>query len=402
VRLGSSIEQCHNLHDVRAAARRRLPRPLFDFVDGGADDEVTLRRNRHAFSEITFRPRMAVDVPDPSLETTVVGSEIAVPVLLAPCGLTRAVHPDGEAGVARAAEACGTIAVLSTASGTRLETVAAASAASAQWFQLYFFGGRAGAADLVRRAQAAGFTTLVVTVDSAVAGNRERDVRNRLQHTLGLNLTGAVAMGPHLLRHPRWFYGFARDGFPLGMANLSEQPSGGMDPKHIATTHALTQPTWVDVEWVRRLWPGAMLVKGVTTAADARRAVDLGADGVVVSNHGGRQLDGLPASIWSLREVVDELGAGAEVLLDSGIRRGSDIAKALAVGARAVLIGRPYVFGLAVDGAAGVAHVIEILSAELRRTLRLLGCAAVADLDRSWLELPSVDHGIEAVRAWNP
>lgn len=381
--------RCHNVSDVRRAAKRALPRPLFDFVDGSADDEQTMNANRSAFSSVTFRPRMAVDVPNPDLSTTVVGSSLALPILLAPCGMIRSVHPDAEPGVARAAASRGTVSILSSAAGTSLETVAKSTPGTSHWFQLYFLGGRSGALDLMRRAADAGFTTLVVTVDTPMPGNRERDVRNGLSQKLGVNLASARSMGPHIARHPRWFYGFLRDGLPLSFGNMPAS-TAGITPLLATTMLQVAQPSWEDIAWARREWNGPLLVKGLTTGDDARRALEGGADGVIVSNHGGRQLDGLPASLYSLIEVVEELQGEAELLLDGGIRRGSDVAKALALGATAVIVGRPYVYGLAIGGQSGVDRVLEILATELSRTLRLLGCPSVRQLDSSWVDGPSV------------
>jgi isopentenyl diphosphate isomerase/L-lactate dehydrogenase-like FMN-dependent dehydrogenase len=363
-----------------------LPRVLFDYIDGGADDEVTLRENRRAFEDLTFRPRQATYVR-PNLATTVLGEGIGFPVLLAPCGQARLAHPDGEIGAARAAVAAGTVSVVSAAAGTTLEDVAG-GAGGPCWFQLYFMRGRDGAEVLVQRAQDAGYTVLVVTVDTAVVGNRERDIRNGVVLPMRANTRNALRFAPQLLSHPRWFARFARDGLPFEIPNARHLGPGGSatPPAGIDTALITAPPTWTDIAWLREQWRGPLVVKGVLTGDDARRAVDVGAQAVVVSNHGGRQLDGAPATIRVLPETARAVGADAEVLLDGGIQRGTDVAKALALGARAVLVGRAYLYGLAVGGEAGVRQVLKVLRAELERTLRLIGCASVADLDASWVD----------------
>ncbi len=378
--------------DARRRARRVLPRVVFDFVDGGADDEITMRENRRAFEAVTFRPRTAVHVR-PDLKTTVVGTPVAFPVLCAPCGFVRIVHPDGETAVAREAAAAGTVSIVSTAAGTSLEDVAAGAGPSAdgesrRWFQLYFMGGRAGAEALVERAQRAGYGALVVTVDTATVGNRERDTRNGVQLPLGIDARNAWHFGPQLALHPRWTARFVRDGMRLDFPNsVHLGPGGTAVPKDEAAKAMMTAPPkWSDVEWIRAQWQGPLIVKGLLTGDDARRAVDLGADAVVVSNHGGRQLDGAPATLRVLPEVVAAVGADAEVLVDGGVQRGTDVVKALALGARAVLIGRAYLYGLAVEGGAGVGRVLGILRRDLDRTLRLLGCPSVTALDGSWID----------------
>ncbi len=380
-----------NVADARRRARRVLPRVVFDYVDGGADDEVTLAANEAAFKELAFCPRAAVDAGEPSLATAVLGTPVALPVLLAPCGLVRLLHPDAAAGAARAAAAAGTISVLSTVAGVPMEEVAAASAGP-KWFQLYASGGREEAAELMDRASAAGFEALVVTVDTPALGNRERDLRNGVTPPLRLDAHTAVALGPQVLARPRWALRMATDGVSMlhrppppqaGRRGLSAAGSGLGAAGAVAM---LASPfTWSDVTWMRGRWSGPLVVKGVLSAADARQAVEAGADAVIVSNHGGRQLDGAPATIAVLPEVVDAVGSQAEVLVDGGVRRGSDVVKAVSLGAQAVLVGRPYLYGLAVGGGRGVEEVLAVLRRELARTLRLLGCPSVADLDPSYV-----------------
>lgn len=375
-----------SVEDVRRKARRRTPKMVFDYVDGGARAELTMRANRDAFDEIVFRPRMAVRVADPDLSTTVLGERVALPVLLAPCGGLRAVHPHGESGAARAAHRAGTVFCLSSAAGTSIEQVAQ-DAPGSRWFQLYFLGGRAGAERLVDRAAAAGYRTLVVTVDTAVAGVRERDVRNGMTAGPYVNARNIARFAPHVAVRPRWLWNFARDGFSVDLANAAALGPGGapMTPLEASGGMYAEPPTWDDMRWLRERWTGPLVVKGIVTAEDARLAVDLGADAVVVSNHGGRQLDGAPATARALPEVVDAVADRAEVLLDSGVRRGTDVMKAVALGARAVMIGRAFVYGLAAGGEPGVDAVLELLREEMRNSMQLLGCDAVGALDTSWL-----------------
>jgi L-lactate dehydrogenase (cytochrome) len=375
-----------NVDDVREAARRTMPKMVFDYVDGGSGSELTMRANREAFDEVVFRPRMAVPVLDPDLTTTVLGIPLAMPVLLSPCGGLRAMHPDGEAGVARAAHRAGVTFALSTAAGTSIEDVAAASDGPLL-FQLYFLGGRAGAERLIDRAEHAGFRGLVVTVDTNVAGTRARDVRNGMTAGPYVNARNIVRFAPQVATRPGWLLRFVRDGMNVELANTKALGPGGspMDPTDAHMAMFAEPPTWSDIEWIRERWRAPLAVKGVLTADDARRAADLGADAVIVSNHGGRQLDGAPATMRALPEVVDAVGDRVEVLLDSGARRGSDVVRALAVGARAVMFGRAYVYGLGAGGEAGVDTVLRLLRDDLRNTMQLLGCDSVRTLDRGWL-----------------
>lgn len=376
-----------NVDDARRRARCRLPRAVFDFVDGGAEDELTMADNRRAFEDVRFRPRMAVEVPAGVLATELLGTPLEVPILFAPCGLMGAVRPDAEPTLARAAEQVGTIAAFSTYSNTTLEQIAAASSAP-KWFQLYFLGGRSGAEHLVDRAQAAGYHALVVTVDTNVTGSRERDLRNRVSYPVRVGWREAIRFGPQVAVRPAWLYRLARAGFQLRLANEVPPPGDVADdavPAGRPGSLFEATPTWADLGWIRDRWHGPIVIKGILTGDDARRAVDAGADAVVVSNHGGRQLDGVPGTLRVLPEVARAVGDDVEVLLDGGVRRGSDVAKALSLGARAVLIGRPYLYGLAAAGERGVSRVVEVLTEELTRTLQLLGCPSVTELGPQWL-----------------
>lgn len=372
-----------NVDAARRAARRGLPRVVFDYVDGGSGDERTLADNRRAFTEVMLRPRAGFPPGQPDLATTVLGTPLNHPVLLAPCGMMGTVHPDGEAAVARVAERQGTIAVFSTYSSQTLESIAAASAGP-KWFQLYFLGGRPGAEWLIDRAVRSEYDALVVTLDTNVPATRERDVRNGVRFPILLNVSTAARFGPQALLRPRWLARFARAGFPLEIANA--RPVAGDSPRLDQSTTLLdSAPGWDDLAWIRDRWGGRLVVKGLLTADDTRRAIDAGADAVVVSNHGGRQLDGVPGTLRALPDVVAAAGDRVEVLLDSGVRRGSDVVKALALGARAVLVGRPYLYGLGAAGEAGVERILDLFAAEIVETLQLLGCASVRDLDPTWL-----------------
>src|SRR6266498_2124622 len=377
-----------NIEDLRRAAKRRLPRVVFDYIDGGAEDERTLRANCHAFEEVTFRPRCAVATPACDLRVSVLGRSLSMPLILAPVGSSRLMYPRGEEAAASAAGAAGIAYALSTLSGCRLEDVAAASKGTV-WYQLYLVGGRDCALSAIERAKAAGFSTLVVTIDTPVAGMRERDLRNGVKELLSGNLASMLPFVIQLLTKPRWLAGFLADGGLMKFPNVVLPGKGPM--LYADVTAALEQSvvTWEDLKWIRQAWSGPIVIKGIHTGDDARRAVDAGADALVVSNHGGRQLDGVAPSLRMLPEVLAAVGDRFEVLLDGGIRCGSDIVKALCLGARAVLVGRAYAYGLGAAGEAGVVRAIEILRADLVRTLKLLGCASIAELDRSYVDVPA-------------
>jgi len=377
-----------NIADLRRAAERRLPRVVFDYVDGGADGEITLRENCRAFEEVTFRPRNAVAVSGCDLRTMVLGADLSMPFLLAPVGFSRLICPRGEVCGARAAAKAGVGFTLTTISGCRLEDVAAACAGP-RWYQLYLVGGREAAEGALDRARAAGFSVLAITIDTGTFGMRERDVRNGAGALMSRNQLAKVAFLPQLLMHPAWLTGFLMDGRMLELPNVIVPGRGPLPLSETQASLARSVVTWADLQWIRRAWAGPIVVKGVLTGDDAKRSLDEGAAGVIVSNHGGRQLDGVAASLRALPEVVKAVGDRAEVLMDGGIRRGSDIVKALCLGARAVLIGRAYAYGLGAAGEAGVARAIAILRADLQRTLALLGCESIAELNRSYVDVPA-------------
>ena len=384
----SRLSSVVNVSDLRRLARRRLPPVVFDYIDGGAEDEITLRANEQSFRDVVFRPRQCVAAtPDVDLRVTVLGTTLALPFLLAPIGFCRMFWPRGEAVAAREAHHAGTAYILSTFSGLRLEDVRGETTGPL-WYQLYVPGGRAVAEAVLARAKAAGYSVLVVTIDTPISGMRERDVRRGA----GPLLKGQFAASlPHLWQfptHPAWVLGYVRDGAPRVFPNVELPGVGPMPCGDTSVLLAQTNVTWKDLAWIRDAWRGPIVVKGVHTADVARQAADAGADAVVVSNHGGRQLDGVAASLRALPEVVAAVGDRVEVLMDGGIRRGADIVKARSLGARAVLIGRAYAWALGAAGGPGVRKAIEILKTDLVRTLRLLGCGSFDAIDRSLVDLP--------------
>jgi isopentenyl diphosphate isomerase/L-lactate dehydrogenase-like FMN-dependent dehydrogenase len=379
--------QVVSIPDLRPIARRRLPRVVFDYLDGGAEGEFTLRENCRAFEDVTFRPRHAVSVPACSLSVRVLDFDLSVPFILAPVGYSRLMHPEGEIGAARCAGAAGTAYILSTISGHRLENVKAASKGPV-WYQLYLMGGRGAAEGSIARARAAGFSALVVTIDTAVSGMRERDLRNGMKELMSGSAFSKIPFLPQILTRPGWLLRFLLDGGVPDLPNVVIPGQGPMPMIDVAAALASSTVTWQDLRWIREAWSGPLIIKGVLTGEDARRAIDEGASAIVVSNHGGRQLDCVPASLEVLPEIVAAVNGQVEVLMDGGVRRGTDVVKAICLGARAVLIGRAYAYGLAAGGPEGVARAIEILRGEVERALKLLGCPSVSALDRSYLNVP--------------
>ena len=375
-----------NIADLRLAAKRRLPRAVFDYIDGGAETEWTMRENSRVFDDVILRPRSGVATYQCDLSTTVLGEKIALPFILAPVGSTRMFYPRGEEVAARVAGEAGTIYTLSTLAGCGVADVKAATTGPV-WYQLYIIGGRDVAIAGIERAKNAGCSALAVTIDTPVVGMRERDVRNGVRELVSKK---PLAMFPHVfqfLARPRWLAAYLRDGGLMKFPNivLKDGPMPYADVG-AALEHAMV--SWDDFAWIREAWKGPIIAKGVHTADDARRAIDHGAQAVIVSNHGGRQLDGVAPSLRVLPEVLDAAKGQIEVLFDSGIRRGSDVVKTLALGARAVLIGRAYAYGLGAAGGAGVKRAIDILRADILRTMKLLGIASVHDLDRSLIDFP--------------
>jgi isopentenyl diphosphate isomerase/L-lactate dehydrogenase-like FMN-dependent dehydrogenase len=377
-----------DIGDLRRLAKRRLPRAVFDYIDGGADAEYTLRENCRVYDDVILRPRNAVAIPQCDLHVTVLGTRLALPFLLAPVGSSRMFYPRGEEAAARAAGAAGTAYILSTLSGCRLEDVKAATSGPA-WYQLYLVGGRDVAHAAIARARTAGYSTLAVTIDTAVSGLRARDARNGTKELLSSSVMSKFPFLPQFLARPRWLAGFLGDGGLMSFPNVVLPGQGPMPYADVAAALEQSTVSWPDLRWIRDAWPGPIAIKGVLTGDDARRAIDHGAEAIVVSNHGGRQLDGVAATLRALPEVVSAANGRVEVLFDGGVRRGTDIVKALCLGARAVLCGRAYAYGLGAAGQAGVTRAIDILRADLIRALKLLGCASVSLLDSSYVDAPS-------------
>jgi L-lactate dehydrogenase (cytochrome) len=376
------VQRCGTIAELRAAAQRGVPRVMFDFVDGAANDEVTSRRNREDFAGLEIVPRVLVDVSGVDIRTTVLGHPIDVPLLGAPMGLNGLVHHHGEAGIARAMHDAGTVHALAAMASYSIEEIAA-EAPGPTWLQMYIWRDRGLVRELVERARAVGFLALVVTVDVPRAAGRDRDRRNGFALPPRVTLR-SLAGG---MIRPRWSAQFIRHP-RMTTASIVGHGGGTDDPVGItAYVNGQFDPTadWDDLAWFRELWEGPLVVKGILGAADARRAVSAGADAVIVSNHGGRQLDHAPSTIRALGPIVDAIGSDAEVYLDGGVRRGSDVLKAVALGARACMIGRPLVYGLGAGGEAGARRAVAILEQELRTAMALAGCPSLAMADRSQL-----------------
>lgn len=369
-----------SVSDYRLLAQRRLPRPFFDYIDGGAYNELTLAANRNDLDVLKLHQRVLRGASQIDTSAVVLGERLAQPVILGPVGLAGLYARRGEVQAARAAKAAGVPFCLSTVSICSIEEVSAAGTAPF-WFQLYVIRDRGYAAELLARARAAGCTTLVFTVDLPVFATRYRDVRNGM--TGGAGLADRLAKAWEIARHTGWLLDVPLGGKPLTFGNLAKAvPSARSLEAMKGWVDAQFDPaiTWRDLGWLREQWPGNIVIKGVLDVDDARAAADIGASGVVVSNHGGRQLDGAPSAISVLPRVVDAVGGRLEVLMDGGIRSGQDVAKALALGAKAVLLGRPWAYGLAARGEQGVAEVLAILRRELAVTMTLLGVERVAQI----------------------
>lgn len=365
------LARAQDVADLRALSRRRTPRAVFDYVDGGAEDEVSLRRAREAFRRVEFSPRVLRDVSAVDTATTVLGRPASLPLVLAPTGFTRMMQHEGEVAVARAAAAAGVPYTLSTMGTTSLEDLAAAVPEGRNWFQLYLWKDRDASRELVARAARAGYDTLVLTVDTPVAGARRRDVRNGL--TIPPALTARTVAD--MARHPSWWLNVLTTP-PLAFASL--RTWNGTVAELVG--HMFDPSADVgDLSWLRGEWSGSLVVKGVQTVEDARMVVDAGADAVVVSNHGGRQLDRAPTPLEVLPAVVDAVGDRAEVLLDTGVTSGADVIAAAAMGATACMVGRAYLYGLMAGGQRGVARALQIMQSEATRTMQLLGARTVAE-----------------------
>ena len=386
------LRRAANVADLRTIARRRLPGGVFDYIDGGAEDEVTLAANVAAFRSTEFRPRVLRPVGDLDPSTTLLGRPLPFPLVLAPTGFGRIAHPDGELAVARAAARAGIPFTLSTLATRSIEEVASVSDGP-KWFQVYVWRDRGLVKEMIARAEASGFEALVLTIDTAVFGRRERDVRRgfALPPTIGLGtlLDGAL--------HPGWTWDFVR-AEPIRFANVAQSPGAGSsvgdgtDPVSLSDyINAQFDPdlSWHDLEWIASVWDGPIVLKGIQTVEDAVIAADSGVAAIALSNHGGRQLDTGPATLDLVAPVADAVGGRVEIICDGGIRRGSDIVKAVALGANASMAGRAYLYGLSVAGERGVDHVLGLLLADVRRTMALLGCTRVEDLSPELVRRPS-------------
>jgi L-lactate dehydrogenase (cytochrome) len=374
--------------DIRLLARRRLPKVVFDFIEGGAGGEETMRANRDAFEQVKLRPRQGNAPPATDLTACVLGDTVRMPVLVSCCGAALFIHPDGELGVARASARAGTVYVVPHLGGTRCEDVRQASDGPL-WYQIYHYGGREVAQSAVKRAWNAGYRTLVVNVDNGRT-LRERDARNGMAQLVSANPFGALPQFIKLLARPGWVLRFLRTRGPKLAPNAVLPDGRPMNAQDVvrASTREDSSFRWEDFPWLREIWPGTLVAKGILTAADAHKAVQAGCTGIIVSNHGGKTVDGLEATLRVLPEIVAAVPKDVSVLLDGGVRRGIDVIKALCLGARAVLIGRPYMFGLSC-GEPGVSRVLELLEDDLRKSLKTLGCASIAQLGEEFVRIPA-------------
>lgn len=372
------------VEDLRGISRRRLPRGVFDYIDGGAEDELTMTANSSVYHRLTFSPRVLRDVSQVDIFSSLLGRKLTYPLVLAPTGFTRIAHPDGELAVARAAKRAGLPYALSTLGTRSIEEVAQVGS-DRLWFQVYTWRDRDLVADLVKRAANSGYEALCLTVDTAVLGRRERDVRRgfTLPPKIGLStlLDGVV--------HPGWSWAFLTSE-PIVFANVAGNASVGDGSDAISLADYVGSQfdpamSWDDVDWLRDRWDGPLVLKGIQSVDDARNAADRGVDAIAISNHGGRQLDSAPATLDLLPSVVEAVGGQTEIICDGGVRRGGDIVKALALGASAVMAGRPYLYGLGAAGEAGVDQVLTNFASEMERTMALIGCTTVADLGPEYI-----------------
>ena len=374
-----------SVDDMRRMSKRRLPRGVFDYIDGGAEDERTLRANCEAFASVKFRPRVLRGVADIDVSGQILGAKTSFPFVMAPTGFTRIADPQGELAVARAAQRAGVPYTLSTLATRSIEEVRRAAPLARLWFQVYAWRDRALVADMVRRAAAADYEALVLTVDTAVFGRRERDLRR------GFSLPPKIGPGTFVdgLAHPEWTISFLRSE-PIRFANvIGAEVGDGSSPVDLAgyiNSQFESGLSWSDVEWLRSLWSGPLIIKGIQSVDDARIAADVGVEAIALSNHGGRQLDDSPAIFPLVAPVADAVAGKLEIICDGGVRRGSDIVKAVAAGATACMGGRAYLYALGAAGEAGVDQLLTTWSEDIRRTLALVGVSSFDELDRSFLD----------------
>jgi L-lactate dehydrogenase (cytochrome) len=373
-----NLDTVFNVEDLRKIAKRKLPKPLFNYIDGGADDETNVRGNIHAFEGTRLVPEYLVDVADIDLSTKVLGREISMPLFLAPTGMTRLFHHDGETAVSKAAAAAGTYYCLSTVGATSIEDVAAACSGPKN-FQIYVMKDRSLTREFIQRCKDANYDSLTLTVDLPRAGNRERELRYGFSMPPKLNLAGMAGFAAK----PGWVYN-ALTHPKVILANVAHKISAGSSQSTSLIEYITNQfdpsVTWDDLEWMVSEWGGPFAIKGILSASDARKAVNCGVSAIMVSNHGGRQLDGTLSAFEALGPIVDEVGGECEIICDGGIRRGTHVLKALARGATACSMGRPYLFGLAAGGQAGVSKTLELLRTEIERDMGLLGCRSIGEV----------------------
>jgi L-lactate dehydrogenase (cytochrome) len=376
----TGLSDCHSFADFERAARRRLPRPLLDYIAGGADDESTLRRNTEAFDRYILAPRYATGVDTIDLTMRVLGCDLKWPLILAPTGMNRMFHPDGELAVAEEAARHGIGFTLSTMATTSIEEIAAA-ASGPKIFQLYLMADEAMNFDMIDRCKAAGYDAICITIDTIAAGNRERDLRSGLTVPPRLQMASLVSF----LAHPGWCLRYLTGG-NFSLPNVAVGESGDISTLAAFFAEKMEKNiTWDAISRVAKHWNGPFAIKGIQCAEDALKAADSGATAVIISNHGGRQLDGADATINLLADIVDQVDGKLEIIADGGFRRGSHIIKALAMGATACMTGRPYLYGLSSFGRPGVARVLNLLYGEVCRTMALIGCESLTDLDRSFI-----------------
>ena len=386
------LDQCHNIDDLRRLAERRLPAPMFHYIDGGADDERTLRRNSSAFADYELIPEVLRDVSVIDTSHRLFGQQLALPFFLAPTGMSRLFHHERELGVARAGEKFGTLYSLSTMGTTSIEDVAAA-ASCPKMFQVYILKDRGLTSEFVTRCKEAKFEVLCLTVDMAMAGNRERDLRT------GMVMPPKFGLGSlwSFATHPHWSINFLLNP-DFKLANVAHRVdalgNGAMGLIDYVNSQFDRTVTWKDVEWLRDQWDGPLVIKGVLSPDDAASAAKVGADAIMISNHGGRQLDGSPAPVDLVRPFRDRVGGKVELIVDGGIRRGTDIVKSIALGADGCSFGKAYLYGLAAGGQAGVERALGLLRTELLRTMTLLGCSSIDQIgERHVRELARIGRG---------